>query len=238
MKVRKWLGSSFNVTSCYFDENGCETSEWNKNEEGVNLFITIPYTASGDYMGSSVEKANRKVLTEMFETYEKEYDELKEKGETSDLYEHPFVYGEDWVERSCGYGYEELVIRGDFLVENLPHGVEEVISNLENYCIICEDTHSEVEVNIIEENWEYYGESELKRAAENSALNIIDCDNAHLENALCEYLSCHGQDMYYTYCEMSGRYPECESAESAIFPDIEKCGDIIGQDFAHGIVWC
>ena len=238
MKIRKWLGSKFEVSPCYFDENGCEVSKYNKNEEGVQLFITVPFTGSGEYAGSTVEKANRKVLTEMFEAYEKKYDELKEVGGTSDLYEHPFVYGEDWVEGSCGYGYEVLVIRGDFLVENLPHGIEEAISGLEDHCIICEDTHSEIETDLFNETWDNYGESEINSAAEKTALEIVDCDGIHLENSLFAWLSVRAYDLWRSYCEIKGEYPTSEGAESAHLPLLEECGEILGERFATQIVWC
>lgn len=86
----------------------------------LHSWYYIPHTASGDYVGWSVQRANRLAILERL-------DELDpEKAYTLEL--------RDW------YGYQALAVRGDYRGE-----LCEIIDNLQGYPLIDEDLHSEIE---------------------------------------------------------------------------------------------
>ena len=216
----------------HFDNGGCNCHSW--NEEAIE-FVGLDFTLSGDYVGSTVEKSNRRYITETFESIEKYSEETDEDFK-------PWFDGEHWVELCLGHGAACVFIRSDLSIDSVPTDLISVIENINDYYVIDEDVMSEVEQEIIEESWQYYS-GELESAAEKAALNILDCDGIHLEQSLSAYIQTHCFDMYYAYCERTGDYPRIDSYhgsgdDTAYYPNTEKVGEMIGEYFARRIVWC
>lgn len=121
------------------DSNSISTSHMN----GLATYHVVQWTdildlhkyfGSGDYVGTSVQRSNREVF-------------LKKYGELEGVYE---VYGD--------YSYNSLAIRLDKIT---PEMVED-FEGLEEYPVLDDEHHSNLEMEMEVDDWQCYGEREFK----------------------------------------------------------------------------
>lgn len=152
-------------------------------------FIVLKYFTSGDYVGSTVETSNRRVFEEIFA-------------------------GRDWWEtRYWGYGASGIAVSANVKNEATEEDLEELFGflfGLEGYPLADEDDHTEVEMELQQENWIDYGTSDFRA----ELTRVLDEEFEPLVDALPKEAL---QSVYRMLCKHTDTYPECESAVSTHF---------------------
>ena len=101
----------------------------------------MPYTTSGDYVGGYVQKANAKYLLD--------------------------THGEIFTSVTGFYSTETVGITEEkrlALTEDEFSTIKEIVEGLEDYPIIDDDTHSNVEMEAKQEYWTEYGRDGVREA--------------------------------------------------------------------------
>ena len=107
-------------------------------DDADGAYFLSDFLSGSDYSGSLVERANYREF-------------LAEFGELDGVHE---VYG--------GYGTFAIAVR----VDAIDDAMAEVFQGLEDYPLISEEAHSELELEAQEEAWESWAESDFVRALE------------------------------------------------------------------------
>lgn len=140
-----YLGGSKweDITTAPLDINSIPTSHM----KGLATYHVVQWTdildlhkyfGSGDYVGTSLQRSNREVF-------------LKKYGELEGVYE---VYGD--------YSYNSVAIRLDKIT---PEMIEE-LAVLDDYPLIDDEHHSNLEMEMEMDDWQCYGEREAKKEVE------------------------------------------------------------------------
>lgn len=120
--------------------------EQGKMVEPGDQWHEVEWATGSDYSGGLVTKANYEVLQEM----------LEEK--------HPSGEGPPvWATTYGGYGTYGVLVVWD----RLDGDIQEAIAGLEDYPLIDEEKHSELQIDAEEEAWENWGRSEFESQLEN-----------------------------------------------------------------------
>jgi hypothetical protein len=104
------------------------------DREGLQSYVQIPYTAWGDYIGSTVERSNCRAIRE--------------------------DYPEHVVHVEGGYSSEWLLLP---LGVEIPEDLFDRILALSDYPLWCEEDHSLLEVDVAHEALESYGLADLEQ---------------------------------------------------------------------------
>ena len=191
MTIKNFLYNDF--TSCYKVEDRTQynTNSFEIENEPQNIFYFPPLLCFGDYDNSChVERSNSRVFLEEF-------------GKDKDV-----------IHLKVGYG-EVIGIR--LTCEN-----EEIIETLEalaNYPCLNDEDCSLMEMEMQEESWESFGESDFK----NQIMKHWDLLDITPEKSLWEY--------YSELIDAQNKYIEIESGGNVYFPSPELPEEIPG--FLH-----
>tara|TARA_R110002050_G_scaffold157337_3_gene285874 strand:+ start:763 stop:1416 length:654 start_codon:yes stop_codon:yes gene_type:complete len=167
------------------------------SEDSTEL-VLLPYTCNSDYSGSLVESANRKWIEDSF-------------GEKSGVYQ---VYG--------GYGTAGIAVVSSFADSDLIEALE----SLESYPLICDQIHSELEMESQE------------RALDSWALQeFLECLEKHFEIELDSSLASSDglRELFHQCCESANEYWVNEQGDES-YINVERLvsnGDIN----PHEIPW-
>jgi len=110
---------------------------WHDDSEGE--WVEPDYVGYSDYSGSLVERSNYEEFVEQF-------------ADSEDI---------EWFRVHGGHGTTGVIIRVD-ADERVPE-IGEFFEALENYPLVNEDRHSELEREVEQEGWESYGRSDFRR---------------------------------------------------------------------------
>lgn len=148
-----------------------------------HVWFMPDYTSGSDYGGQLVERSNYEVLYE-------EAEKLSEE------------HGSDWFQ--ClhgGHGSYGIL----FHVIRTPDAIIEMLAGLEDYPLLDEEKHSEMEFEAEDEAWSNWGRSEYKSALEKAfngdadevTMDVIDEHFAHARDAANVYwVNESGDSMY------------------------------------------
>jgi hypothetical protein len=125
--------------------------DWTELKQGEDVredtFALLDYTSGSDYSGSLVEVSNRKAIEELCQAC-------------------GFEDGEDYLDYHGGYGTRALAVRVKALEGEDESGFKasllETIEGLEDYPLVDESLHSELEMEAQNQAWEDWGCSEFK----------------------------------------------------------------------------
>jgi hypothetical protein len=182
------------------------TSHWCEDWGGdyysiENLYIVVPHTTWGDYVGGSVEKANHRAILEEFAEYV--------------------------IDVSGDYSSSALYLP---LAAKIPQHFADGLLGLLDYPIWDEGCLSDVEQEIVDESWDEFQRDEFKGKVRDILCPDFADDAEPMIDAMGgdDFLS---EFYFSTFLEKENLYPECETAVSAIFPDweraAEECADAI-----------
>lgn len=198
----------------YFEVYPVESSFYNVSEdrpngycipgyslsEGRKTFVTFPYLAYGDYLGGTVERSN-------VEYFEEEFDELFSAGIFSI--------------RNEGFNSRSVVLWPDVEVpEDLALSMgeaTEAILALEDYPLMSEDHHSELETTLETEAMPDILE-DLKESILSSIDEVQDGDYYYLIEELPDDV---WEALYLELMQRTNTYPEFETGCS-VYVDVER----------------
>ena len=116
------------------------------------LYFFVPYTTSSDYSGSTIEKANAKYFENTYTEY-------------------------DWIHLVFGYfNINTIAINVSALLncdEDTFNELCTILEDLENYPLIDDKILCELEMELSDEAWDSWGESDFIVALENKFPNVI-----------------------------------------------------------------
>lgn len=173
-----------------------QPAEWPETLGDRELYFYLPYSGYSDYSGSTVEKSNN-------DCFQEEYGE------------------EEWVHPVYG-GHTTLIGLTGLL--NCPEDTfEEVIGileGLEDYPLIDEEHHSQLENELVNEAWDNWGEHDFTR---------------EVENRFPEYTFIWPTDssLYPVFTDMAERaneYWECENSSPNMWININRVADSVTLD--------
>lgn len=118
-KKRRYYKKQSPYTGLYTDYCKCSYS---KGEETKHTLVEVPYTAFGDYVGSTVERSNLESLTR--------------------------DYGNMFVVLHGAYSYESLFYCPDALTKSQKAIVQDIVEGLEGYPLYDEEHYSELEYTL------------------------------------------------------------------------------------------
>jgi hypothetical protein len=114
-------------------------------------YIEFPYCAHGDYLGSMVERSN---------------------------YEYIVEYYKDIVVRdSASYAYRNIYVREDILEKN--RELKTIFEGLENYPLIDEERYSQLQMDVLEEDWDAWIKFDLIHELDLQGYNTDDEEAIH-----------------------------------------------------------
>lgn len=119
------------------------------------LYLEVPHSSGGDYSGSTVEKANHKEFMAQF-------------GELPWVHEYHGGYGTYGVVVNV----KEWIASDD---ESSAESMIEIFEGLEDYPLINEEALSLLEMELSDEAWDSWGQSDFRQALEN------DCEFVDIE---------------------------------------------------------
>jgi hypothetical protein len=122
--------------------------------KGESDYFEIPVVTWGDYAGDTVARSNYEFF---METYG----------------ENPLVY--DII---GGYNLHSIVCHVDILKDEQ---ISELLEGLENYPLMNEESHSELESTLESESWDGWIKSDLKRVLDESEIDYPE-DDSELES--------------------------------------------------------
>ena len=175
----------------------------------------VPGTSWGDYGGSTVDRANMLAIKKMFPEF--------------------------ITIRHGSYHSEWAVIEEEnlWLMHQKFDEFKDVIEGLENYPLIDEDTHSDLEMELQNESWSDYYRKEFKEALLKSYTNHLDQMGEEEIDLISDKLdgmeTAEGDPLYTIFREwqeLANEYWVCEDAVSAyisienIVKDVENDEDL------------
>ena len=102
------------------------------------LWVDVPHFTWGDYVGTSAERANFEVFCERYAARK----------------------GKDWHETRSGFNGHGIIIR----LAALAGALGEVITDLFNYPVLCDEAVSDLEARLADESWRICYRSEFEDA--------------------------------------------------------------------------
>ena len=176
------------------------------------IAFSIPYTLHGDFVGDLVAQSNCETVWEEIEGFCDDEDTC------------------EMVERSFAFDSHELYVFADSISsEAMLDKILEIVSALESYPLFDEDHHSRLEMEVCEECWCDYGESDFLREV-CALLEIDDFDRDDLTCDLGELpQACH--DLYGDafHAEGKGFYFDVERLARVACADPQWVADLRAQ---------
>lgn len=174
--------------------------DWHASKHGHHL---VPSFLSGsDYSGALVTRSNYEVWQTMF----------------------PEGRNVWWTTVSGGHGTYAIVINLEGIPEEVEEEVAEVLNGLQNYPLIDEDHHSNLEMESQNEAWEDWGRKDFRRALEKKVegdLNLDDVKDQDIDELFHGVAEEIGE--YWVNEEGSGSYIDVKKiAGAAKWEDIEE----------------
>lgn len=162
------------------------------------LAVILPYTVSGDYIGSRVETSNCRALLES--------------------------YPETVWERCEGYGSSMALIWLRDMVAVLSeahehHGLVDDLISLQSYPVLDECSMSELEMQDMLEAWECWGQSDLMREIAGMVIDDDDDDRDYSDLVPIELGSLDGAAWDYGHSEGCGWYFDIERLARHVVDD-------------------
>ena len=180
----------------------------------------IPYTASGDYCGSLVEKANRTVIAEecnpgpsLIETY----------GGYGGA-ELAFAPGAAWkmVARYANDSESDVDAADECVATNLADALEslaDIVAGLHDYPLVDDEAHSKAEMEAADEGWGNWAECDFLREAEKA--HDVEIEDADSSKAREVFEDARERANVYWYCEGSGE---------GIYVDVEAVAKVLSLE--------
>ncbi len=127
-KRRRYYKKQLPYTGLY---NDYYKGAYNKGKETEHTLIEVPFTAYGDYVGSTVERANHESLVR--------------------------DYGNMFVVLHGAYSYESLFYCPDCLTKAQMASIQDIVESLEGYPLYDEEHYSELEyiltIELLNDTW-------------------------------------------------------------------------------------
>lgn len=156
-----------------------------ERRDGGVRFVEIPGTLSGDYVGSLYETANRQYLAE--------------------------TYPDVFVTVRDDFGAEFLVARADTVLDDDETDLADVLLSLQDYPLLDEDTHTQLEMELISECWdEYAADDAIRETVARLTAAGFDVDRDDIPTP----------DLF-DYMEETNEYPYAETTTSVVFPGLD-----------------
>lgn len=165
---------------------GYSNTRFGKNKADSNGWFQVEYATYSDYSGSSAERSNYRVLSQMLE-------------EAHPADAQPVV----WARTYGGHGTKGLIVNyGD-----LDEEVRETIDGLEDYPLASEEDNSELEMEEQNEAWDNWGKSDFIE----QVAKLTGKDRSALEDAIsseqwwqCLHLAMEASNTYWEDQGMGG----------------------------------
>ena len=182
-------------------------------EEDGSVWLEVPHTTYGDYVGDTVTRSNQEVLLE--------------------------EYPETFYVVSGGYSSSTLMLRVDG--QRITEELFDRLAGLNNYPLLDEQQHSEVEERLANEMWGTFGRDEFKTELSKALSTILELDVDDVEeweawpddDAIDAWFWDHNRE-YPKDVEAPSGNPiwdsedayVCEDAVSAYFPHLDTAAEL------------
>lgn len=180
----------------------CPRETYSEREDDVTL-VQIPHTVWGDYVGDSYNRANHRAILDN--------------------------YADDVIRVEWPHSTEGLALRLD---GTIPSGLADEIRGLSEYPLICDDTHSTLELELELEDWDSYARDDLRLDVERKLEKLRDGDDVELSWLLTDELCTAPSDGALLRLVERARYDgvvtwDVETAVGGYFRGLEELADTI-----------
>lgn len=174
------------------------------------LVLFLENAANGDAAGTTGDVANFRVLKEEYEEH---------------LLEISYDNGEGLA----------VILDGE-----IPTSLYDLLDGLRDYALIDEERVSEVDDEVIADNWESWAERDIRHAIHDVFVeNHEDEDDTELamQDAFDDEVDEDAIfDRYMAWCEIENLYVQCENATDATFPEWERFAQEEGEAYGKHYV--
>lgn len=181
-------------------------ASWYGADEEITAWVEVPLTLWGDYVGDSVTRANYVALLES--------------------YPDAFLLAE-W-----GHGSHALLLREDGEISS---ALADELHGLVDYPLVCEDTHSTLELELELEDWTSWARRDLRHDVESKIYDELgdvypDADgleitDEELDDALQSARE-RGEVTYETETAVSGYFSGLDAVKDALVEErVKSIGD-------------